>query len=358
MEIPQSVRGFRSLVEDARRLLEFGIGRGQAIDDGILLQIRRAEDLLVSVSLPAAPERVALDRAYRDLAALMAPVTVETLRATTDVSEGQPWYLAPWGPVSEAKIWSRKLWLFTAIVIALSVLSVVSFAPPATGESAADAAPRHWASLTPFLFGALGALAYLLRSCHEYIHRREFDPKRIPEYYNRILLGIVSGGAMLLLPLDGVKLPAEALAFIAGYNTDFLFTAIERIAAAILPKVVASATAPAAAAPARTQPAAADAAAVAEAAVADLYGSDTFDLRVQVIQSFLRETGVPAYAPGERVGYWDERTRAGAIAFLSENYGAIPELAHATPAPDFRAMDRERLISLMNYFVVGEGAAG
>lgn len=77
-----------------------------------------------------------------------------------------------------------------------------------------------------------------------YIQRHEFDPKRILEYYSRILLGVVSGGMVVLLVenLSGdgnqtYHLSAAALVLLAGYNTDFLFSAIERIAAAILPKV-------------------------------------------------------------------------------------------------------------------------
>ena len=34
-----------------------------------------------------------------------------------------------------------------------------------------------------------------------------------------------------------IQLSSAALGFLAGYNTDFLFTAIERVSAAILPKV-------------------------------------------------------------------------------------------------------------------------
>src|SRR5262249_31017967 len=72
---------------------------------------------------------------------------------------------------------------------------------------------------------------------------REFDPKRELEYYSRIVLGVVAGGTVVLLienvsdGTPGVHISAAALGLLAGYNTDFLFSAIERITAAILPKV-------------------------------------------------------------------------------------------------------------------------
>lgn len=99
-------------------------------------------------------------------------------------------------------------------------------------------------SLIPFAYGGLGAAAYLLRCAHEHIYDRTFDPNRTPEYINRLLLGMISGGAIQLfvaqLAGEGgttVHLGADALGFIAGYNCDFLFSAIQRVSAAVLPKV-------------------------------------------------------------------------------------------------------------------------
>lgn len=53
---------------------------------------------------------------------------------------------------------------------------------------------------------------------------------------------MVSGGAIVLLfspdsEDDTVRISAAALGFIAGYSNDFLFNAIERVVAAVLPRV-------------------------------------------------------------------------------------------------------------------------
>jgi hypothetical protein len=99
--------------------------------------------------------------------------------------------------------------------------------------------------LLPYLYGLLGACLFLLPKCYEYISDRTFDPLRISEYKSRLLLGFVSGGIVMFFVHqigveDGdevIQLSAPVLALIAGYNTDFIFQAIERIVAAILPKV-------------------------------------------------------------------------------------------------------------------------
>jgi hypothetical protein len=98
-------------------------------------------------------------------------------------------------------------------------------------------------SLLPWAYGALGSCAYLLRSAHYFIYQRSFDLRRKPEYFNRVLLGAISGGAIILfvnyLVDDGgtvLHLSSAALGFVAGYSTDFLFNTIERVVAAIFPK--------------------------------------------------------------------------------------------------------------------------
>jgi hypothetical protein len=110
--------------------------------------------------------------------------------------------------------------------------------------------------LIPFTYGGLGSCVYLLKSAHTYIIDRTFDVRRRPEYFNRIILGTIGGGAMMLFASqiaseDGtlIQLSSAALGFLAGYSTDFLFNAIERVIGAILPKVGISTVRQAAPAP-------------------------------------------------------------------------------------------------------------
>lgn len=252
---------FKREVEDATTLLDFVVAQGfkdpdgRKLDDRIIEEIKKGQDLLDKTEKIPATDRAAFDKAYRDLALFVSPVTIGTLRATSD-KFGRYSRLSPMRTkTAEAIIWSRKLTLWTVYFVVIGVggdlLNEISgqFLPPLDEVRGGGVPVRYYLQallgiLVPFTYGGIGSCAYLLRSCHQYIYTRQFDPRRIPEYYNRMLLGVVSGGAITLFISqiqDGkgatVRLGAASLGFLAGYNTDFLFNTIERVTAAILPKV-------------------------------------------------------------------------------------------------------------------------
>lgn len=247
---------FATQVCDAGKLLDYAIASGFDIKDEIITAIREAFVLTKTAVLPPlldAATRTQFDIAYRDLVKAMYPVTPESIRATARNGDA---FLG-----SEAEAWSKLIWSMT-IVIILAIIWMQTYAElpghsvsldgltDAQVFSAADQTNKWLGSVIllvqPFLYGALGACAYLLRRCHVTIYNRTFDPLRKAEYLNRILLGIVSGGAAALLLQDaaasvtlGVKLGSGAVGFLAGYHNDFLFTTIERLFAAVFPKVEA-----------------------------------------------------------------------------------------------------------------------
>jgi hypothetical protein len=184
-----------------------------------------------------ASEWTAFELAYYDLALFTTPVTAETLRNTEQT--GYRFYQP-----SEAQRFTWVIWLMAFAFIAGVLTSAYIVSSPA-----AELDPPPWfvriaKLLIPWAYGGLGACAYMLRSAHTFMYQRCFDVRRKPEYLNRIFLGAISGGAVVVLidELAGdsgttVRLSASALGFIAGYSTDFLFNAVERIVAAILPRV-------------------------------------------------------------------------------------------------------------------------
>ena len=252
---------FRDEVLEAKALLDFAVAQGfttadgRKVDDRLVDQVKLAEDWLATGEFPSGEQRGQFEKSYRDLTLLLAPVTAKTLQATSHEYGRRSRLFAPFRARSEATIWSRKLSgftvLFVAVALAYNLINEVHgrYQPPIDESQGLGTLFSHYFRtfleiLQPFIYGGIGACAYLLRSCHQYIYTRQFDPERIPEYINRILLGVVSGGAIVLFVSQlttnqgaTVKLSAAALGFLAGYNTDFLFSAIERIAAAILPKV-------------------------------------------------------------------------------------------------------------------------
>lgn len=258
-----SLAGFKQEVEDAKLLLEFAVSQGYATEDGkkipdnLVDAIKSAEDMLRNIesteSFPAAEQRAVFEKAYRDLSSLLAPVSADTLKATSsDPAHARKWMGSA---KPEAIIWSRKLTFITAVFVALSVIGDLfvqtqnQFVPPLDEAKTLFEKFFYYVKMlleimVPFTYGGIGACAFLLRSCHQYIIKRQFNKAYIPEYYNRILLGMISGGSITMFASElitdqgaTIHLSAAALGFLAGYNTDFLFTTLERVIQAILPKI-------------------------------------------------------------------------------------------------------------------------
>ena len=248
-------------INQANELLEWAVAVGKKIEPSdLILRIKKGQEFLSKDGMIPIAEKADFESAYNQLARLTAPVTWATLAATTD-NWGRPTYLAPirmlrGQGISFARKHSRILWILTFILLLLilggeNLQEYLDTFLPQDSQTLDSETSTNWlrlgfwfGKLTPFLYGALGACAYLLRSCHKFIYERSFDPKRIQEYYNRLLLGFLAGGTIFLFITPeslntesaSQKITAPALAFLAGYITDFLYTTLERAAGAILPK--------------------------------------------------------------------------------------------------------------------------
>lgn len=225
------------LVDDVRLLLRYSIESVQlpkAVDIEKIYEIR--SKLSKGDSINQADFAV-LVQSYEALERRLGPVSASTLRATDKVKDGK----------SAAERYVNHLWTRTLINIALILIFhlVVHYQ-----SLIWDIWGLIANFLIPFLYGALGADAFLLRETTQKIHLRQFDDRRIPENRARFLLGTLSGGVIVLFvskalaPVDDMEslfvfdTAAAALGFLAGFSIDFLFGTIERIISAILPKVV------------------------------------------------------------------------------------------------------------------------
>ncbi|MBT3788456.1 MAG: hypothetical protein HN725_22150 [Alphaproteobacteria bacterium] len=265
---------------DAGLLLDYALANGVDVDQQIIAAIRDIQlwlDGVMDETVPRIESKaeslqrllIRFDEAYCELSLKMKTVSADTLRATNPAN-GRPFISFGTGLLrSEAEIWSFKMWMFTGF--ALIVIAVTEFLQEMTTRwyPLDPGFEKDWVYqmhlyqvgldiLLPFIYGLLGACLYLLPKCHVFVSSRTFNPLRIAEYKSRMLLGFASGGIVMFFVHEIavgegdeiVQLSAPVLAIIAGYNTDFIFQAIERMVAAILPKVgVASAmkAAPAAA---------------------------------------------------------------------------------------------------------------
>ena len=258
----------RSQVEDALELANFAVSTGAKGADGQPLSFDHIETIqsvaaqVGLISIPIEPSDTLtiarwneFERAYHSLASAMNPVTAETLRDTRNTARPPGNYAHLyyrvrdfiWG-YSPAQRFTRELW-FLAFFFVVAIIAL-EWAVNWLGlkkDAAAVAGWRYlWQSLVPWAYGALGACAYMLRSAHFFIHQRSFDRRRTPEYFNRILLGAISGGGIILFTEyltsadDGsvAHLGAAALGFVAGYSGDLLFNLVERVVNAIFPKTL------------------------------------------------------------------------------------------------------------------------
>jgi hypothetical protein len=91
----------------------------------------------------------------------------------------------------------------------------------------------------PLLYGWLGAMAYVLRTLGQQSRARLFSKENQTDFNLRVWLGVVAGLAIGWFfrsdkgmgPAVG-SISALALAFVAGYSVDLLFTAMDRVVGA------------------------------------------------------------------------------------------------------------------------------
>jgi hypothetical protein len=105
------------------------------------------------------------------------------------------------------------------------VLSVV--------QSSIDKLSLYW---LPVLYGLLGTLAYMLRSISGQVQRETLNETSLLEASVRIPLGMLAGLAVGLFDpktVTGVEaITPLALAFVAGYSIELVFSAMDRIVGA------------------------------------------------------------------------------------------------------------------------------
>jgi len=233
------------LVDDVFLLARYGMQTGQLPQDVDPAVIYAARDRIAEGQKLEDATLKQIAAYYRALEGSFDSITARTLRATE----------AGDGGISPARRHLRRLWWKAFLSLALVLFSnIVQYLHevnlPAPGDE-----PEGWAwaleilsqitdYLEPFLYGLLGAVVYILRVTEQRLRARDYDPARQPEHINRLVLGTLSGGAIILfieqVPTGDdttVQIGTAALGFLAGYSVDFLFETLDRMIQAILPKV-------------------------------------------------------------------------------------------------------------------------
>mgnify|MGYP000005425381 CR=1 FL=1 len=243
-------RTARELIEEVGLLVSYGLQQGDLPDD---LDIARLHGIKAKLDdCEAKPltsaEFAAIVADYKRLTRRYPEVSPRTLAATQPDAHGRM-------RKNETAEYLRCLWYWTLGLVLFAVSTnvamhavEVNLPHPGQGFGYDDVVYDLWYQalryIEPFLYGALGAFAYVLRVTADKLYKREFDPTRIGEHVNRIVLGTLAGGSIILfitqIPNEDtstVQLSAAALGFLSGYSVDFLFNTLDRIINAVLPRV-------------------------------------------------------------------------------------------------------------------------
>jgi hypothetical protein len=239
-------------IEDAE-YLTFEMARGDAVSPEVLVKAKPLIAPLMtallaakSVSPPTEVQVQTLETAMVDMMAAIAPVTIQSLRDTASSGGKRAGiYMFRWASrllgdedeLSDADRFADGFLTATVCFLLAALACTVMLYK--------DVLPTTFVrlmaaikALGPVMYGGLGACVYLLRQLHKHIHERTFDRRHKPEFYSRVILGLVGGGVIAIFPPDPkMPLSMSALGFIIGYNTDLLFSLIERVSYAAFPKV-------------------------------------------------------------------------------------------------------------------------
>ena len=237
------------LLLDTLKLATYATETGRLPEDIIFSDLYRMWEQKIERGERLPEEDVdIIQRYYQQLEIELFPVTAISLKAT-DVcgAHSRKDYMN-----TEAGRYTRRMWYAAFSILGL-VLGINLF------QYTFDMYSADWAvnypeifgkltiaywlagSLTPFAYGAFGAVVRLLRITERRLRERSFDPRRLPEHRNRLVLGTLSGGVVVLLYSSGgvgetdVKLTEAGLGFLAGYSIDLLFSILDRLVKAISP---------------------------------------------------------------------------------------------------------------------------
>lgn len=260
-----SLSGF---LKDVMRLSRYAAERGCLPDEVQMDELYRMWDIKITNHGLLGDEDIAyLQHCYQILSRQLAPTTAVSLRATEGKQDcNSRDYMKTDAGRHVRNMWFASFFSLTAIVLMSLYQYVFEFNSAAW--AAEDVGMFNSATylyslvttLMPFMYGAFGASVYMLREAESYLKNRTFDPRRVPEFRNRLVLGTLSGGIIVLLYSSGgivetnVRITEAALGFIGGYSIDLLFSLLDRIVNSLKPDERGSTTPPPAPVPSMAGP--------------------------------------------------------------------------------------------------------
>jgi len=210
-----------------------------------------------------------MEELYATLSQLIYPVTVRTLRATSELYPIKHGWWSSWllGSNSAGLNFFRQIFWVTTILVAILILKEyinfyvgdqatttaagsVKAAVASVPKTALELLNRLLLVATPFLYGAIGSLVYIYKTLSDLYVCRTLDPNKLANDWMRLFMGGLMGGLTVALfyqqyyfqgnaAVDGSdvnKISAAAVAFLTGYSVEFFYRILDRIINTVLPK--------------------------------------------------------------------------------------------------------------------------
>ena len=226
----------RERYQELEEMLEFTSEEGKLDSHNLAIKIK----LLKKVLFYTPPNELTLDKLceaeatleklYNNVVELIQPISILTLRATSDkYAIKRPFWKAIFlGSSSVGRNFFRQLFWVAMFLISLICIRKLTTLP--TND------PFYF--VDPFLYGALGALIYIYKNISSYYTKRLLHPKKLATNWLRIFMGALTGALVVNLFsgfLNDINLAPIAIGFLAGYSVEFFYQILDKAISMIIP---------------------------------------------------------------------------------------------------------------------------
>ena len=242
---------------EVEELLELAVEIGKLDPPSLATEVKNLKKVLYYVPQTTltgeqlCQTEAALEMLYTRIALLVAPVTIETLRATSDkYSIPRSWWITSLflGSGSIGRNFLRQLfWVGALLLILMFTGEYLNLSNKITIGMKA-----FIIFLVPFFYGAVGSWIYLYKNITDLYLERCLNPKELSTRWLRLFMGSLGGGVMVHLSLhvsdsstsifiyeqtqsQSQFASMAAIGLLAGYSVDFFYSMLNRLLETILP---------------------------------------------------------------------------------------------------------------------------
>ena len=282
-QVSQYLKRCQDRYTELEELLEFASENGKLDPPELASQIKELKKILFYTPLETLNYEMLwqveadTEKLYSRITHLVDPVTIETLRTTSERYRIQrPWWSA-WllGSSCQGRnIFRQLFWVAVPLVGLIFFRQYINLKVQTQDMQILETWVMSYnlmLFLDPFLFGAIGAWIYLYKTLNDLYTVRCLHPRKLSTDWLRLFMGALSGGLLVhvLFPdlvgggkfvtqesLSGtsssgetvqemkttLSFSASAVGFLAGYSVDFFYRTLDRMIRAILPRSTEEAT--------------------------------------------------------------------------------------------------------------------